>query len=134
MADLVSTRVQLQRAADLDRDDALAYRWRTTTTRRRGRRSWTEGVLFADQTEGVTHDGPAVEGVTTAISVLAGVRQLAGQLPVKVDLRFDRTQAGPADDWRGPWTRRSRYDRPDRRGETLGERAARLRQQDDTTG
>lgn len=128
---LVATRVELRRAADLDRGGALAYRWRTTTTRALGRRSWTEGELLADPEEGVTRLGPDVEGFVTAAAVLADVRRLTGRLPGMVDLRFDRLPTEPTGERRAPWGRRPRYDRPDQRGETLGERAARLRQHGD---
>lgn len=134
MVSLVSTRVQLRRAANLDRGGALAYQWRTTTTHERGRRSWTEGVLLADQEQGVTRLGPDLEGFATAAAVLADVRRLTGRLPVMVDLRFDRLPTEPTGEGRAPRGRKPRYDRSGQRGETLGERAARLRRHGDDDG
>jgi hypothetical protein len=129
--DLVSTRVQLWRVDALDRVDAWAYRWRTTVTRVPSqRRSWSEGVLLAHPERGVTRVGPHSEGFETAVSVLADLKHRIGRLPVAVDLRFDDHPTIESDTARRSWGRRPRYDRPDRRGETLGERAARLRQQD----
>jgi hypothetical protein len=128
MVDGVATRVQLWRAADLDRDGAWGYSWRTTTSRARGRRSWGEGVLLADA-EGVRRVGPEVTGFEAAAAVLGDVRALTGRLPVMVDLRFDLPATEPAGFGLVPWGRRSRHDRPDRRRETLGERAARARRE-----
>ena len=109
----------------------MAYTWRTTTSHVRGRRSWTEGVLLADPEQCVTRLGPDLEGFVTAAAVLADLRRFNGRLPLMVDLRFDQLPTEASNIGRGPWGRRSRYDRPGQRGETLGERAARLREQDD---
>ncbi|MGH9212643.1 MAG: hypothetical protein ACRD2C_18535 [Acidimicrobiales bacterium] len=134
MVDAVSTRVQLWRAAELDRDGAWGYSWRQTISRARGRRSWSEGVLLADP-EGVRRVGPEVAGSETAAAVLGDVRALTGRLPVMVDLRFEQPPTLPAGLGHEPWGRGSRYDRPGRRGETLGERAARHRREvGDTNG
>jgi hypothetical protein len=76
--------------------------------------------------------GPHVEGFAAAAGVLADLKRRTGRLPVAVDLRVDDQPAiePGADRW--SWARRSRYDRPGRRRETLGERAARFRQQDES--
>ena len=112
---LVSTRVQLWRADALDRADAWAYRWRTTITRAPGRRrSWSEGVLLAHPELGVTRLGPDAEGFATAAGVLADLKHRIGRLPVAVDLSFDDQPAVESSTDRGPWGRRSRYDRSDR--------------------
>jgi hypothetical protein len=129
----VSTRVQLWRAAELDRDGALAYAWRMTTSRTRGRRSWSEGVLLADPEEGVSRVGPEVAGFEIAAAVLADVRGLTGRLPVMVDLRFDQSPSAPSNLGHGPLGRRQRYDLPGKRGETLGERASRARREAGST-
>jgi hypothetical protein len=128
MAGMVSTRVQLWRAADLDREGAWGYSWKTTTSRVRGRRTWSEGVLLADP-EGVRRVGPDVAGFETAAAVLGDVRALTGRLPVMVDLRFEQPPSEPVGFGLEPWGRGSSYDRPGRRRETLGERATRHRRE-----
>jgi hypothetical protein len=126
-----STRVQLWRLRDLDRDGAWAYGWRTTQLRGAGRRTWTEGVLVAHPERGVTWLGPDVEGLTSAVAVLTEQRRRTGRLPGDIDLWVDPPPDVDLSDLRMPGNRRSRSDRYEQPRETLGERAARERRQRD---
>jgi hypothetical protein len=70
-----------------------------------------------------------VTGFEIAAAVLGDVRVLTGRLPVLVDLRFEQPLTPPAGLGHEPWRRGFRYDWSGRRGETLGERAARHRRE-----
>jgi hypothetical protein len=91
-------------------------------------------LLLADPEEGVQRVGPDIAGYEVAATLLADVRRLTGRLPLMVNLRFDQPPIVPPGLTPGGWVRRPRYDRSGKRGETLGERAARARESDDTNG
>ncbi|MGH9209878.1 MAG: hypothetical protein ACRD2C_04260 [Acidimicrobiales bacterium] len=128
--DMESTRVQLRRLPDRDREGALAYKWRTTLLRGPGRRSLTEGVLLAHPEQGLVRVGPDVEGWLTAGAVLADERRRTGRLPHRVDLvlpgRVDESRFDTSGDRSA---RRERYDLG-RGYETLGEAVARQRREE----